>query len=102
MARGEGPLPVQLYAEGSAFVSSISDDTVLGSKHMRKTLTAENHHLLRRPGVGLTGSEVLQLLDNIDLAGLAAVLADEDLIRLSRPSTLRFGEAFKFEGRPNS
>ena len=63
---------------------------LLGSKHLRKTLTAENHHLLRRPGVGLneaagclqSGSEVLQLLDNLDLAGLAAVLADEDLIRL--------------------
>ncbi|CAK9073573.1 unnamed protein product [Durusdinium trenchii] len=72
--------------DGSAFVKDskhkVDDFTFLSKKHLRRTLSAENHHLLRRPGVGLSeaagsiaaGADVLAKMDKVAWEKLATVL----------------------------
>ncbi|OLQ02541.1 cAMP-dependent protein kinase type I-beta regulatory subunit [Symbiodinium microadriaticum] len=72
--------------DGSAFVKEakrhLDDLTFLGPKHLKKALTAENHHLLRRPSFGLSeaagsiqaGAAVLQSVGDLDFSSLAAAL----------------------------
>ena len=78
--------------DGSAFVKDakrqLDDLTFLGAKHLKKALTAENHHLLRRPSFGLSeagsiqaGTAVLQSMGDLDFSSLAAALLDPDIGR---------------------
>ena len=65
---------------GSVFVKEASqrqvgDDVFLSDKSLKKALTTENSHLLRRPGVGVSeiaGSVLagVEVLDNLPAAGL--------------------------------
>ena len=56
---------------------------------MMNLLTRDNHHLLRRPGVGLSeaagslhaGADVLQNLMNLDISSLQKVLGDEEVVK---------------------
>lgn len=60
----------------------MDDFTFLSRKHLRRALSAENHHLLRRPGVGLSeaagtisaGADVLASIEGIDWKKLSQVL----------------------------
>ena len=63
---------------GSALVkaTSIADDAFLRQKHLKRVLSTENTHLLRRPGVGL--SEAAGSLQAGAVATLAA-MPDLDL-----------------------
>ena len=84
-------------AEGSVFVKSKfhqkqDDFTYLSSKELKKRLTSDDHHLLRRPGVGLSeaasaiqaGSDILKNLKQLDLEGLERILSDNSIVEALR------------------
>ena len=74
-------------ADGSAFVKDqhqkkLDDASFLGHKNLKKMLGPENHHLVRRPGVGLSeaagsiaaGAAVAESLNTIDWEALKTAL----------------------------
>ena len=77
-------------ADGSAFVKDkkIDDFAFLSEKNLQRVVTADNCHLLRRPGVGLSeaasslqaGIEVLDSLDQVGLQGLHVLLQQRELV----------------------
>ena len=80
--------------EGSAFAKQhkTNDFAFLGSKCMKALLTRDNHHLLRRPGVGLSeaagslqaGADVLKNLMDLDITVLQTVLGEEEVAKALR------------------
>lgn len=80
--------------EGSAFAKQhkTNDFAFLGGKCMKALLTRDNHHLLRRPGVGLSeaagslqaGADVLQNLMDLDISILQQVLQEEKVVAALR------------------
>ena len=77
-------------ADGSAFVKDkkVDDFAFLSEKNLQRVVTADNCHLLRRPGVGLSeaasslqaGIEVLDSLDQVGLQGLHVLLQQRELV----------------------
>lgn len=82
--------------EGSAFAKQhkTNDFAFLGGKCMKALLTRDNHHLLRRPGVGLSeaagslqaGADVLQNLMDLDISILQQVLQEEKVVAATAAS----------------
>ena len=80
--------------EGSAFAKQhkTNDFAFLGGKSLKALLTRDNHHLLRRPGVGLSeaagslqaGADVLQNLMDLDISILQQVLQEEQVVAALR------------------
>lgn len=76
-------------AEGSALVKEkkVDDFAFLSQKNLRQVVTADNCHLLRRPGVGLSeaasslqaGIGVLENLDQVEFGGLRDLLHQPEL-----------------------
>ena len=80
-------------ADGSVFYKDNyhkrqDDFTYLSTKELKKRLTSDDHHLLRRPGVGLSeaagaiqaGSDVLDNLKQLDFGGLEKILLDSAIV----------------------
>ena len=80
-------------ADGSVFYKDNyhkrqDDFTYLSTKELKKRLTSDDHHLLRRPGVGLSeaagalqaGSDILGNLHQLDLGGLERILLDPAVV----------------------
>ena len=77
--------------DGSAFVKDskkpMDDITFLSGKQLKKVLGPQNHHLLRRPGVGLSeaagsiqsGADVASNISGVDFGGLASKLCDAEV-----------------------
>eukprot|EP00435_Cladocopium_sp_Y103_P025548 s4273_g6.t1 len=77
--------------EGSAFVKesrkAIDDVSFLGTKNLKKVLSAHNSHLLRRPGIGLSeaagsvqaGADVLGNIDAVNFAEVGAALEQKEV-----------------------
>ena len=77
--------------DGSAFVKDskkpMDDITFLSGKQLKKMLGPQNHHLLRRPGVGLSeaagsiqsGADVASNISGVDFGGLASKLCDAEV-----------------------
>ena len=84
-------LKASAHGDRSAFVKdvkrSLSDDVFLGPKNLKKLLTPDSTHLLRRPGVGVSeavgsvqaGLDVLGALADVELEELAAIFKDDNL-----------------------
>ena len=84
-------LKASAHDDRSAFVKdvkrSLSDDVFLGPKNLKKLLTPDSTHLLRRPGVGVSeavgsvqaGLDVLGALADVELEELASILQDDNL-----------------------
>ncbi len=76
-------------ADGSALVKAtkMADDAFLSHKNLKRLLSTENTHLLRRPGVGLSeaagsiqaGAATLEAVKELDLRPLAQVLAKTEV-----------------------
>ena len=84
-------LKASAHDDRSAFVKdvkrSLSDDVFLGPKNLKKLLTPDSTHLLRRPGVGVSeavgsvqaGLDVLGALADVELEELATIFKDDTL-----------------------
>ena len=84
-------LKASAHDDRSAFVKdvkrSLSDDVFLGPKNLKKLLTPDSTHLLRRPGVGVSeavgsvqaGLDVLGALADVELEELATIFQDDNL-----------------------
>ena len=84
-------LKASAHDDRSAFVKdvkrSLSDDVFLGPKNLKKLLTPDSTHLLRRPGVGVSeavgsvqaGLDVLGALADVELEELATILKDDNV-----------------------
>ena len=84
-------LKASAHDDGSSFVKdtkrSLADDVFLGSRNLKKLLTPDSSHLLRRPGVGVSeaagsvqaGVDVLKQLVDVELEELASFFQDPGL-----------------------
>ena len=75
--------------EGSAFVkdkAKMNDFAFLAARNLKKLVTNQNHHLLRRPGVGISeaagtlqaGANTLENFKDLKVEPVAALLADSN------------------------
>ena len=80
--------------EGSAFAKQhkTNDFAFLSGKSLRALLTRDNHHLLRRPGVGLSeaagslqaGADVLKNMMDLDITILQRLFEEEEVVAALR------------------
>lgn len=77
-------------SEGSAFVkdkAKMNDFAFLTARNLKKLVTNQNHHLLRRPGVGISeaagtlqaGANTLENMKDLTVESVTALLADNDV-----------------------
>eukprot|EP00438_Fugacium_kawagutii_P025234 Skav236123 [mRNA] locus=scaffold900:1522:8592:- [translate_table: standard] len=78
--------------DGSAFVKAdkqkLNDFAMLQARNLKKLVSNENHHLMRRPGVGISeaagslqaAAAVVQSMKNLDLKPVEKLLSDKNVV----------------------